>query len=209
MTSAIADGVRPWAPYEPNPPPLDTVAANRCVDSPPRGPWMIGYLIPRREEIRVLFQSGAEVLASGVIPILPSSMSGRDFLSTHVIQNLYRWCRRFDESVQVGRPNSVQPDVAYPGGRVLHFGHAELKYVERGTTDEQKTCQHRWISCSGELLLQHLSVGPVLVRCTGPTVRNLSFSRENARPASLFAIKEEMYLQLIPRYRRYHRLIVF
>src|SRR5262249_44582053 len=62
ITSLIAEGLKPCAPKEPRPPKCETVAVNRCVDRPPRGPWMIGYSIPRLEEIRVLFHWGDELM---------------------------------------------------------------------------------------------------------------------------------------------------
>jgi hypothetical protein len=41
---------------------LDTVAVNRCVDRPPRGPCMIGYSIPSRAVTGVLFHCADEFM---------------------------------------------------------------------------------------------------------------------------------------------------
>jgi hypothetical protein len=56
----MAEGLRPCAPKEPRPPKFETAAVNHCVDRPPRGPWIIEYSIPRREETRVSFHRGDE-----------------------------------------------------------------------------------------------------------------------------------------------------
>jgi hypothetical protein len=50
ITSSITFGSRPCAPNGPSPPKFDTAAVSLCDESPPSGPWMIGYSIPRTSE---------------------------------------------------------------------------------------------------------------------------------------------------------------
>ena len=52
ITALISSGVREWAPYEPSPPKLETAAVSRWEDSPPSGPWTMGYSIPSFAVIR-------------------------------------------------------------------------------------------------------------------------------------------------------------
>ncbi len=59
MMSAIASGAFECAPNEPRPPKLETAAVNCWEESPPSGPWISGYSMPRREVSRVAGQEGA------------------------------------------------------------------------------------------------------------------------------------------------------